>query len=47
MPDGIAGRAKDVPKMTVEVLDVRIAAQGKAVLSKTKRLKHYAVVERL
>ena len=44
---GIARRTKNITEMTIEVLDVRIATQGKFVLSETKRFKQDVIVERL
>ena len=44
---GIAGWTKNVAEMTIEVLDVRIAAQGEIVLSETKRFKQDVIVEGL
>jgi len=47
VPLGMARRAKNITKMTVEVLNVRIATQDKAVLSKAESLKQDLIVERL
>ena len=38
-------RAKDITKVAVEVLNVRIAAQSELILAETQSLKHDAVVE--
>ena len=40
-------RAKDITKVAVEVLNVRIAAQSELILAETQGLKHDAVVENL
>lgn len=40
-------RAKDITKVAVEVLNVRIAAQSEFILAKAQSLQHDAVVENL
>ena len=47
VPIGIARRTKNIAKMSIEVLDVRITFQRKFVLAETKRLKKDVIVERL
>ena len=40
-------RAKDITKVAVEVLNVRIAAQSEFIFAKAQSLQHDAVVENL
>ena len=47
MPVGTTGRTKNITKMTIEILDVRIATQGEFILSEAKRLKQDVIVEKL
>ena len=47
VPVRIARRTKNITEMAIEVLDVRIVAQGEFVLSETKRLKQDVIIERL
>ncbi len=47
MPVEIARRAKNIPKMAIEILDVGIATECEFVLSEAKHLKQDTIVEPL